>query len=68
MEPDWNFRIDDENAKYRVPPDDIHLPLKATVAKLREATEACQIAALELGVEIKLEFRLARRGLDPRNE
>lgn len=39
MEPDWNFRVDDENAKYRVPPDDIRLPLEAAVAKLGKATE-----------------------------
>lgn len=53
MEPDWNFRIDDEHAKYHVPPDDIRLPLEAAVAKLREATEACKVAALELGAEIR---------------
>ncbi|MDV2980078.1 UNVERIFIED_CONTAM: hypothetical protein Q9R71_23170 [Actinomycetes bacterium ARC8] len=53
MEPDWNFRIGDEHAKYRVPPDDIRLPLEAAVAKLREATEACKVAALELGAEIR---------------
>jgi hypothetical protein len=53
MEPDWTFHIDDGNARYSVPPDEVRLPLEAAVARLREATEACRAAALELGAEIR---------------
>ncbi|OAE01971.1 hypothetical protein A6A22_11450 [Arthrobacter sp. OY3WO11] len=53
MEPDWTFRIDDESARYSVPPAEIRLPLEAAVAKLRETTEASRAAALELGEEIR---------------
>ncbi|KSU76058.1 hypothetical protein GA0061083_2705 [Pseudarthrobacter enclensis] len=53
MEPDWTFRIEDENARYSIPPDEVRVPLEAAVAKLREATEACRTAALELGAEIR---------------
>ncbi|WP_320536616.1 hypothetical protein [Pseudarthrobacter sp. IC2-21] len=53
MNSDWSFNIDDSNARLTVPPDDVRLPVQEAANTLREATDACRKAALDLGVAIR---------------